>query len=843
MPDLAAGAGIKLAKDASAGLLRISTDVVSGRRVEATYADLAVITTDPEGSPAEVPTTDTGTHTDPVVGGTVNNSGIFRWSASPAGWERIADVDALSAQPYADAADASAADAAAQAAIAAELVDDLSVTETFGRASAPITGTGNSAGNYVWHDPFPDSATIDTIRVFGGSSGGALKVSRFSKSGDTFTPIGSPITVTVAAGVLNTLSVGLAITAGEYLGVWAATTNVFTFVTATADNGGFYSGGTAGSAFTDTTATTTQQLQIAFDYLLLGVTIDSFQAVEDGLAALDGVADAMTVVTDQVIGRTSAPAAGSNGSAGAFVLATAATGDGTITEIRVRSGASATLEIAAYGKSGDSFTRSGAAQSVAVVSGLNTIALSIPIAAGQFIGFWNPTSGGFAFNSTTTDQTPYYSGVTRDFTDSTTTTSNRLEVSFTVEYRDIIDVATRLPALEGGGPLGRSGAVLSHPLNFINNTGESLAEGSPDGLSITTAKEYDNVGFTAHASSPTTLVDLTMANCKSGSTGECPMYGALGHLKELLVEENGLAYTDVEFQLAACDNGYSGYKLSQIIKGTAPYTAMETQFAAIKTIGDARGDEVAVQASILTIGHNDSQPSAGSPTDKATFKSELLQFARDLRDDAKAATGQYNAPVLICSQVSTSANRDMSAAQREAANESELIHLACPMYQFAYYPASPIHITSASTKVLGGYYGIALKRILVDRKGWEPLQPVRHAVLGNTIDLFFNKDGLVFDTTLLPAQTNQGFSVVDGSNVSQTISSVEVISPNRVRITLSGAVSAGFKVRYGYNSMSGRTDSYTGGGGNLRDSQGDTIVYSYNSTPMHNWCVLFEYLL
>lgn len=34
---------------------------------------------------------DAGTHTDPVVGGSVSNSGRFAWSASPAGWRRIDD--------------------------------------------------------------------------------------------------------------------------------------------------------------------------------------------------------------------------------------------------------------------------------------------------------------------------------------------------------------------------------------------------------------------------------------------------------------------------------------------------------------------------------------------------------------------------------------------------------------------------------------------------------------------------------------------------------------------------------------------------------------------------------
>ncbi len=59
-----------------------------------TWALLAAVTGSAAGAPAEV-FGDLGTHTDPVVGGTVSNSGKFRWSASPAGWKRI-DDNALS---------------------------------------------------------------------------------------------------------------------------------------------------------------------------------------------------------------------------------------------------------------------------------------------------------------------------------------------------------------------------------------------------------------------------------------------------------------------------------------------------------------------------------------------------------------------------------------------------------------------------------------------------------------------------------------------------------------------------------------------------------------------------
>lgn len=69
---------------AAAGLVRAET-----------WAALAAIVGTREGQPAETPSTASGTHTDPVAGGTVANGGSFRWSTSPAGWRRVGDaVDA-----------------------------------------------------------------------------------------------------------------------------------------------------------------------------------------------------------------------------------------------------------------------------------------------------------------------------------------------------------------------------------------------------------------------------------------------------------------------------------------------------------------------------------------------------------------------------------------------------------------------------------------------------------------------------------------------------------------------------------------------------------------------------
>jgi hypothetical protein len=58
------------------------------------------------GDRASVIAADLGTHTDPVIGGTVSNAGLYQWSVSPAGWERIGDLDSQTAAAVKSAVDA-----------------------------------------------------------------------------------------------------------------------------------------------------------------------------------------------------------------------------------------------------------------------------------------------------------------------------------------------------------------------------------------------------------------------------------------------------------------------------------------------------------------------------------------------------------------------------------------------------------------------------------------------------------------------------------------------------------------------------------------------------------------
>ena len=77
---------------ASGGADRAENAVINAQassRTVATWAALTALTGATVGEGAEVLDTDTGTHTDPVVGGSVANGGRYSWSASPAGWRRV----------------------------------------------------------------------------------------------------------------------------------------------------------------------------------------------------------------------------------------------------------------------------------------------------------------------------------------------------------------------------------------------------------------------------------------------------------------------------------------------------------------------------------------------------------------------------------------------------------------------------------------------------------------------------------------------------------------------------------------------------------------------------------
>lgn len=110
--------------------------------IYATWTELAAATGMSAGDVAQVVSSDTGTHTDPVVGGTVANSGVLQYSADPAGWERIADLESDAAANSATAADGFADAAAASAVLADTAADRSEAARDIAVAAAAIANEG-----------------------------------------------------------------------------------------------------------------------------------------------------------------------------------------------------------------------------------------------------------------------------------------------------------------------------------------------------------------------------------------------------------------------------------------------------------------------------------------------------------------------------------------------------------------------------------------------------------------------------------------------------------------------------------------------------------------------------
>jgi len=398
---------------------------------------------------------------------------------------------------------------------------------------------------------------------------------------------------------------------------------------------------------------------------------------------------------------------------------------------------------------------------------------------------------------------------------------------------------TRDGSFEAANLSGRSAissvpGLYTHQLNFIINAGQSLGEGS-DGA-ITTTQEYDNVGFPARSLNPVSYLPLTVANTQVGTRGESPMYGALGHIKQLILQEAGLAYPQNDYQLLTANNCYGGTPIADLSKGgaTGAYEQSISQVESGTLIASSEGRSFTLQAVTWTQGERD----IVDGTLRDDYLASLLALQSDYNEDAKLVTGQFNDVVLITYQTCREGGQEtVASAQLEASEISPHIFLACPTYQLSFYDFQ--HIDAASSKVLGGYYGLVYKRVIIDQHAWAPLKPISSACFGSAIDLFFNKSGLVLDVTNMPLQPNYGFSVVDELGGALTISAVRIISPNRVRLEVVSPAQPGWRVRYGWNNAQDRSDAFTGGCGNLRDSQGDSLTYE--GFPLHNWCVLFEY--
>lgn len=296
------------------------------------------------------------------------------------------------------------------------LLAPVSGTQTIGVAS-PATGTNASNATYVHAKESEFDGVATAVQIYAGATA-SVEIGVFSRStSDVFTRL-RKITAGVVSG-LNTIPLKLPIAQGQYMGITFVTTGAVVFISAT--NHGYFSGTLVGEAFTDTTTTTANELQIKF-------TVEQVDQPKEGSLFAD------TQTRPQIIGTESTPITGTNAAAGTLVLAETAQTDGIIDTISLFSAAAATVVIGIYERAGTTFTRVATIGRVTTSPGvINTFNINRQITAGQFIGFQTPTSGWTTFVSATNEGWYYNAATTgSSFVDATVETASKMQIAISI---------------------------------------------------------------------------------------------------------------------------------------------------------------------------------------------------------------------------------------------------------------------------------------------------------------------------------------------------------------------------------------------------------------------------
>jgi hypothetical protein len=376
-------------------------------------------------------------------------------------------------------------------------------------------------------------------------------------------------------------------------------------------------------------------------------------------------------------------------------------------------------------------------------------------------------------------------------------------------------------------PQGSGSAGINHLVSY----GQSLSVGVSTGGVISTAQPYDSLMFNGGVraqdggTSPfgdheslIPLVEAVGPAADGGNRQETPLSGACDMLKE-----RGSA-----LQYLASAPGLGGVSIATLSKPGALYTRLLDDVQQGNWRARQQGTTHKVRAFFWMQGEADGANN--------NYAANLNTLRTDLDADIKALTGQPDDVWCISYQVPRA---KIGLAHLAASDAYARIRVAMPIYQLETV-ADGVHLTPQSSKVAGAYFALAYKAIVEDGDtDWQPLRIVATDVAGDTLDLTYSPVGsLVFDTTTVAAQTNHGFRLFESDGTTAiTINSVSIVGTDTVRIVAADTIPAGAIVRYAFSDPAN-----VGTGavkGNLRDSQGDTIVFDGGGLdyPMHNWAV------
>jgi hypothetical protein len=288
--------------------------------------------------------------------------------------------------------------------------------------------------------------------------------------------------------------------------------------------------------------------------------------------------------------------------------------------------------------------------------------------------------------------------------------------------------------------------------------------------------------------------------------------------------------------------GQGGQPITTFIKGGSKYDSLLTAIKNAAFPYLAIGKTVRVPAFCYVQG----EAEISTTTD---YKGLLTQLQVDLNADIKVITGQsqdvhcclYNLSYVNSTNATTKntfafSEFRVAKAQYELIRDNSKFIISTPTYGINHNLTDAIHFSNVGQRQLGVYQGDAISKLLngVVKKGtYISAFPISTNTINLTIAV--PKLPLVIDNVIVPARANQGFSVINSSDV-DIISSVTVNTAAGTIAIVCSSSPVGAKLRYGNG---GTVNVY---GGNIRDSSGIYLsqVILGNVYQFHNFLQVCE---
>lgn len=332
--------------------------------------------------------------------------------------------------------------------------------------------------------------------------------------------------------------------------------------------------------------------------------------------------------------------------------------------------------------------------------------------------------------------------------------------------------------------------------------------------------------------------------------GETPGGGALRMWAQLMADEAGVDVSAQRQRILLFAHGQGGQDIPQLSEGSAApangvyYQDVMTAFTKGKLLTEAASRSFGVACVFWIEGEEPTQTGVS----QATHKSQLMGLQTGMEADVQVITGETIPLPYITYQTGSHPNYsravpEVALAQLDLHQTSDRFAMAAPVWCVEHDYANKPHLTALGTLTLGAYFGIAFKRWFYDGVKPKIVDVSSSLRRGKSILLRFNVPGerLVLDDSFTAgaAIQNYGLQVVTSAGAPVTITGVDLVGHDTVRISCATALATGCKVRHAWVG-----DALRGLGG-IRDDQGERIVFDPEGAaiPMHNWAPIFEVIV